>query len=303
MTARTVTFADVAGLDQAKAAIKEAIILPIKYSHLFDNKFSFRYAPGTGKTYLAKAIAGEYNCTFISVNSLDLLSKWFGGSRNSVPYLFELARKRQPTILFIDDIDLLYSTKDESEEERQIRIQFCLQIQDVMTMHHSIILLAATNTPWILHSSVIRQFNRRIYIPMPEVSARLAMFKSFIGSTPNEIIDDNEWNHLAEATENYTGADILVVTRNALFRPIRRLLQATHFKRIKNSQPDRSDLWAESSSTDPDAVALTLDKIDEKELYVPPVTMNDMLDALSTQMASIQISDLEQYQKFTEEYG
>ncbi|CAF1100459.1 unnamed protein product [Didymodactylos carnosus] len=122
-----------------------------------DEAKSKNTAPGTGKTYLAKAIAGECNCTFISVSSLDLLLKWLGGSRKTVPYLFELARERQPTILFIHDIDLLYSTRDESEEDKQNRIRFLLQIQDVTTMHHSIILLAATNTPWTLHSSVLRQ--------------------------------------------------------------------------------------------------------------------------------------------------
>ncbi|NXN68275.1 VPS4A protein, partial [Himantopus himantopus] len=133
-----VRWGDVAGLEGAKEALKEAVILPIKFPHLFTGKRTpwrgilLFGPPGTGKSYLAKAVATEANnSTFFSVSSSDLMSKWLGESENLVKNLFELARQHKPSIIFIDEVDSLCGSRNENESEaaRRIKTEFLVQMQ------------------------------------------------------------------------------------------------------------------------------------------------------------------------------
>jgi vacuolar protein-sorting-associated protein 4 len=133
-----VQWSDVAGLEGAKEALKEAVILPIKFPHLFTgNRKPWKGIllfgpPGTGKSFLAKAVATEANnSTFFSVSSSNLVSKWLGESEKLVKNLFEMARKHKPSIIFIDEIDSLCSTRsdNESESARRIKTEFLVQMQ------------------------------------------------------------------------------------------------------------------------------------------------------------------------------
>uniref|UniRef100_A0A0K8SQN4 AAA+ ATPase domain-containing protein n=1 Tax=Lygus hesperus TaxID=30085 RepID=A0A0K8SQN4_LYGHE len=135
-----VQWSDIAGLEVAKEALKEAVILPIKFPHLFTGKripwkgILLFGPPGTGKSYLAKAVATEANnSTFFSVSSSDLVSKWLGESEKLVKNLFELARSHKPSIIFIDEIDSLCSSRsdNESESARRIKTEFLVQMQGV----------------------------------------------------------------------------------------------------------------------------------------------------------------------------
>ncbi|CAF4649470.1 unnamed protein product [Rotaria sp. Silwood1] len=307
-----ITFDDVVGLEQAKEALKEAIILPVKFPQLFHGKrkpwagILLYGPPGTGKTYLAKAVATECKSTFICVNSSDLLSKWLGESEKSVKYLFEVAREKQPCIIFIDEIDALCGQRNdtESESSRRVKTEFLIQIHGVGTDNSGVLVLAATNMPWTLDTAIRRRFEKRIYLPLPELNERAGIFKSHLGAGTYHTIKEHEWIELAQKSEYYSGADIAVVCREALLRPIRRLSSATHFKKVPNSKSDGPrQLWLVCSPGDSGAVELTLDKIKSEELCEPPVTMSDMLAALSIQKPTIHEKDLIKYQKFTEEYG
>ncbi|CAF3543956.1 unnamed protein product [Rotaria socialis] len=312
VTDPNVKFEDVVGLKQAKTALQEAVILPVKFPKLFKDKrkpwagILLYGPPGTGKSYLAKAIATECKSTFMSVSSSDLLSRWLGEAEKSVRGVFELARDRQPCIIFIDEIDALCGQRNdtESESSRRVKTEFLVQMQGVGNNNAGVLVLAATNIPWSLDTAIRRRFEKRIYIPLPGVNERAAMFKTHLGTNTFHMIREHEWMQLAQKSEHYSGADIGVVCREALLRPIRRLGSATHFKRVQNPKPDGPrEVWLTCSPGDPYAQALTLDQIKSEELCEPPVTMSDMEAALVTQKPTVGEKDLLLQKKFTEEFG
>lgn len=200
---------DVAGLDNAKESLKEAVILPIKFPQLFTGKrkpwkgILLYGPPGTGKSHLAKAVATEANnSTFFSVSSSDLLSKWLGESEKLVKNLFELARENKPSIVFIDEVDSLCSARsdNESESARRVKTEFLVNMEGVGTNNDNILVLGATNIPWCLDSAIRRRFEKRIYIPLPEVGGRKTLFKLKLGNTPNSLVEQ-DFNELAQKSE------------------------------------------------------------------------------------------------------
>jgi len=311
-----VSWDDVAGLNGAKEALKEAVILPVKFPHLFTGKrkpwkgILLYGPPGTGKSYLAKAVATEANnSTFFSVSSSDLVSKWLGESEKLVRTLFELARSNQPSIIFIDEVDALCGSRNENESEsaRRIKTEFLVQMQGVGSDNNGVLVLGATNIPWTLDSAIRRRFEKRIYIPLPEASARTEMFKLHLGPTAHSL-NDNDLRELGQRTEGYSGADISIVVRDALMQPVRKVQTATHFRRIRG--PSRADpnvivddLLTPCSPGAPGAFEMSWMDVPSEKLAEPVVTMSDMLMALSTQKASVNDEDLHKLKKFTEDFG
>ena len=249
-----------AGLESAKESLKEAVILPIKFPHLFTGKrkpwrgILLYGPPGTGKSFLAKAVATEANnSTFFSVSSSDLLSKWLGESEKLVKNLFELARAHKPSIIFIDEVDSLCSSRsdNESESARRVKTEFLVQMQGVGNDNDQILVLGATNIPWCLDAAIRRRFEKRIYIPLPEIGARKSMFKLNLGSTPNSLREE-DFHELAVKAEGYSGADISIVVREALICPIRIIQTATNFKRVSGQSRNNITVDELLSLGDPD---------------------------------------------------
>ncbi|ENN72251.1 vacuolar protein sorting-associated protein 4 [Dendroctonus ponderosae] len=311
-----VKWSDVAGLDAAKEALKEAVILPIRFPHLFSGKrvpwkgILLFGPPGTGKSYLAKAVATEANnSTFFSVSSSDLVSKWLGESEKLVRNLFELARAHKPSIIFIDEVDSLCSSRsdNESESARRIKTEFLVQMQGVGHESEGILVLGATNIPWVLDAAIRRRFEKRIYIPLPEEPARMTMFKIHLGNTRTELSDD-DIKELAKRTDGYSGADISIVVRDALMQPVRKVQTATHFKRISGPSPKDpnvvvDDLLIPCSPGDPGAIEMSWMEVDGDKLADPPVTMNDMLRSLATSKPTVNDEDLIKLEKFMKDFG
>ncbi|CAF3772556.1 unnamed protein product [Rotaria sp. Silwood1] len=303
-------FDDVVGLKEAKEALEEAIILPVKFPNLFrDNRKPWSsillYGPaGTGKSYLAKTIQAKCEVSFISVNPSDIFSKWFGESERNMKDLFKLAHEQQPCIVFIDHIDSLCSKYNhtESESSRRVKTDFLVQMQSIAKDNSRILILATTNIPWALDTDIQRSFQKRIYTPLPDVNERAAMFKIYLSVSNYHTIKDDEWAQLARKAEHYSGADIDVVCREALLGSIRRLGSATHFKKVQNLKAhDPRHLWLPCSPRDPDAQAITLDKIPKRELCDFPVTMEDMIAALATQKPTVSRHELLEHERFNYE--
>ncbi len=301
---------DIAGLSQAKASLQEAVILPVKFPQLFTGKrkpwkgILLYGPPGTGKSYLAKACATEADSTFFSVSSSSLVSKWLGESEKLVKALFEMARAEKSAIIFIDEIDSLCTSRDgggESEASRRIKTEFLVQMQGVGKDDGNVLVLGATNCPWDLDPAIRRRFERRIYIPLPEVDARQKMFELNIGDTPHTL-GRKDIRSLAERSDGYSGADVSVLVRDALLQPVRRCSTATHFKRVPNST---QVLWTPCSPGDPDPTKkeCTLMDIDPKELAPPVVTMADFESSLASMRPSVGPDDLKKQEEFTKQFG
>lgn len=233
---------DVAGLEQAKEALKEAVILPIKFPHLFTGKRQpwkgiLMYGPpGTGKSYLAKAVATEAASTFFSVSSSDLVSKWMGESERLVKQLFNMARENKPSIIFIDEIDALCGPRGEGESEasRRIKTELLVQMDGVGKDSKDVLILGATNIPWQLDAAIRRRFQRRIHISLPDVPARMKMFELSVGSTPCEL-KQSDYKTLGQMSEGYSGSDISIAVQDALMQPVRKIQTATHYKKVESA--------------------------------------------------------------------
>ena len=305
-----VKWEDIAGLEQAKQLLKEAVILPVKFPQLFTGKRTpwkgiLLYGPpGTGKSYLAKAVATEAGSTFLSVSSSDLVSKYQGESERLVKQLFELARKSQPSIIFIDEVDSLCSSRGEGENDsaRRIKTEFLVQMQGVGKDQTGVLVLGATNTPWELDPAIRRRFEKRVYIPLPEENARRILFQLSIGPTPNSLTNDNIAT-LARQTDGYSGADISVMVKDALYQPVRIAQSATHFKKVKDPSGQQKYLLEACSPGDKNAMEMSLYDIATEQFKPNDVNYTHFQSALDNVKPSVGVEDLRRFEDWTQQYG
>jgi len=313
-----VKWSDVAGLENAKNSLNEAVILPIRFPSLFTGdrkpwKGILLYGPpGTGKSFLAKAVATEANqSNFFSVSSSDLVSKWLGESEKLVKSLFMLARKKAPSIIFVDEVDSLCSSRSdqESESARRIKTEFLVQMQGVgkEKEKENLLVLGATNIPWCIDAAIRRRFERRIYIPLPDEMARRELFRLNLAKT-NHSLTDLDFIQLAKRTENYSGADISILVRDAIYEPVRKFRSATHFKKASGKSPidkktEVHDLLTPCSPGDPGAFEMSWEQVPTDKLLEPVVTASDMLKALANSKPSVKKDDLKKFEEFTRDFG
>ncbi|CAN3357361.1 vacuolar protein sorting-associated protein 4 [Diutina catenulata] len=295
---------DIAGLEQAKEALKEAVILPVKFPQLFTGNrkptsgILLYGPPGTGKSYLAKAVATEANSTFFSVSSSDLVSKWMGESERLVKQLFTMARENKPSIIFIDEVDALCGPRGEGESEasRRIKTELLVQMNGVGNDSAGVLVLGATNIPWQLDAAVRRRFERRIYIALPDVEARKRMFELNIGDVACDCTQ-SDLKVLAEMTDGYSGHDVAVVVRDALMQPIRKIQQATHFKTVEDGK------LTPCSPGDEGAREMNWMDLETDQLKEPELTIKDFIKSIKSNRPTVNAADIQKHIDFTNDFG
>jgi transitional endoplasmic reticulum ATPase len=230
-----VKWTDIGGLEAVKQELMEAVEWPLKYPEVF-KRLGIRpprgillYGPpGTGKTLLAKAVATESQANFISVKGPEVLSKWVGESEKAVREIFRKARETAPCIIFFDELDSIAPRRgfhtDAGVTDRIVN-QLLTEMDGIQSLK-GVVVLGATNRPDILDPALLRpgRFDRVLYVPPPDKTARLAIFKIHTREMP--LDEDVDLDILASVTEGYTGADIEAVVREAAMLAARENINA-----------------------------------------------------------------------------
>ncbi len=227
-----VTFNDVAGIEEVKEEVQEIIEFlknPQKFRRLggrIPKGVLLIGPPGTGKTLLAKAIAGEAGVPFLSISGSDFVEMFVGVGAARVRDLFDQAKKHAPCIVFIDEIDAVGRQRGAGigggHDEREQTLNQLLVEMDGFDSSEGIIICAATNRPDILDPALLRpgRFDRRIYVPLPDVKGREAILRVHCRNKP--LADDVDLGRLARGTPGFSGADLANMVNEAALMAARR---------------------------------------------------------------------------------
>lgn len=225
-----VKWGDIGGLKEVKKKLKESVEWPLKHPERFKNlgirfpRGIFLYGPpGCGKTLLAKAVANESDANFISVKGPEVLSKWVGESERAIRKIFKKARQVSPSIIFFDEVDSLASPRGEEIGTKvgQRIVDQLLTEMDGLEELSSVIVIGATNRPDIVDPGLLRpgRFDRKILVPAPDKEAKGEILKVHTRSMP--LKDDVALSYLAKKTENFSGADLEALVREAAMIALR----------------------------------------------------------------------------------
>ena len=284
-----VHWADIAGLQEAKRLLEEAVVLPILMPDFFKGirrpwKGVLMFGPpGTGKTMLAKAVATECGTTFFNVSSSTLASKYRGESERMVRCLFEMARANAPATIFIDEIDSLCTSRGkdgEHESSRRVKSEILVQIDGCTTSGEEgeeqpkVMVLAATNFPWDLDEALRRRLEKRIYIPLPDADQRRELVQ--INCRDVKVADDVDFAALGGRTEGYSGDDITNICRDAAMNVMRRKIAGKTPQEIK---------------------AMRKEEIDT------PISMDDFAQATKRISTSVSRDDVVKHEQWLAEFG
>ncbi|KXS19765.1 AAA-domain-containing protein [Gonapodya prolifera JEL478] len=274
----SVSWDDIVGLDSAKRALKEIIVLPSLRPELFTGLRSPAKGvllfgpPGTGKTMLARAVASEAHSTFFAISASSLTSKWVGESEKMVRALFALARQMQPSVIFIDEVDSILTERRENEHDasRRLKTEFLIQFDGVSSASEDrVLVLGATNRPQELDEAALRRFTKRIYIPLPEPKTRESLFGHFLKDQRHDL-STKQLQVLVSQTEQYSPSDLHALARDASLGPIRELGD-----RVLKVPPDK----------------------------IRPISYNDFVEARKMVKSSVHSDTITFLERWNEKYG
>ncbi|KRH95111.1 AAA+-type ATPase [Pseudoloma neurophilia] len=292
-----VNWADISGLERTKSLIQEIVIWPMLRPDLFTGLRSppkgilLFGPPGTGKTMLGKCIASQIDSTFFSISASSLTSKWMGESEKTVKFLFQIAREKAPSVIFIDEIDSLLSKRAEGESEggRKIKTEFLVQFDGILSdqpveskdvpetelddkehiikyQNKSVLVIGATNRPQEIDEAVRRRFVKRVYVPLPDQNGIKDLLKTLL-SKYECTIQDSEYDMLSEKLIGYSGSDVYNLCREAVMEPLREI------------------------------------DISKGICELRPIKSSDIIKAMNQIRKSVSQEDLKDYEKWNNEYG
>ncbi|MEZ4913332.1 MAG: AAA family ATPase [Chitinophagales bacterium] len=212
----SISFSDVGGMEAVKKEIELKIIKPLLHPELYKaygkkigGGILLYGPPGCGKTFIAKATAGQVNAKFISVTLNDILDMWIGNSEKNLHEIFVLARNNTPCVLFIDEIDALGASRSDMKQSssRHLINQFLQELDGIDSTNEGVLIIGATNTPWNLDPAFRRpgRFDRIVFVPPPDITTRASILQLKLKNKPTEAID---LQRISKKTEHYSGADI-----------------------------------------------------------------------------------------------
>jgi len=215
----SIRFENVGGMEKVKEEISIKIIQPMQNPELF-KAFGKKSGggillygpPGCGKTYIAKATAGEIDAKFINIGLHDILDMWIGNSEKNLHDIFELARRNKPCVLFFDEADAMGASRSDLKQSamRHVINQFLAELDGAESNNDGVLILAATNAPWSVDAAFRRpgRFDRVIFVAPPDEAARVQILISLLKDKPAEPIDIKK---VAAVTTDYSGADLTAI--------------------------------------------------------------------------------------------
>ncbi|XP_073127339.1 ATPase family AAA domain-containing protein FIGL1 [Henckelia pumila] len=273
---------DIAGLEHAKKCVTEMVIWPLLRPDIFKGCRSpgrgllLFGPPGTGKTMIGKAIAGEARATFFYISASSLTSKWIGEGEKLVRALFGVASCRQPAVIFVDEIDSLLSQRKsdgEHESSRRLKTQFLIEMEGFDSGSEQILLIGATNRPQELDEAARRRLTKRLYIPLPTTEARAWIIKNLLEKDKLFNLLKEEIDTICKLTEGYSGSDMKNLVKDASMGPLREALR--------------------------EGIEIT----NLKKEDMRPVNLLDFEKALQEVRPSVSLNELGTYEKWNMQFG
>ncbi|EPS70922.1 hypothetical protein M569_03831, partial [Genlisea aurea] len=274
---------DIAGLEHAKKCVTEMVIWPLLRPDIFKGCRSpgrgllLFGPPGTGKTMIGKAIAGEAKATFFYISASSLTSKWIGEGEKLVRALFGVACCRQPAVIFVDEIDsLLSQRKSEGEHEasRRMKTQFLIEMEGFDSGNEQILLIGATNRPQELDEAARRRLTKRLYIPLPSSEARAWIVRNLLEKDGLFSLSKGDMDRICKLTEGYSGSDMKNLVKDASMGPLREAVKQQ---------------------------GMEITKVRKEEMR--GVKVEDFEKALQEVRASVSVSELGTYEKWNDQFG
>lgn len=283
-----VNWDDIAGLEDAKKVVNETIVFPNLRPDIFTGlrkpgKGILLFGPpGTGKTLIGRAIAGQLESTFFSISSSSLVSKWIGESERLIKTLFRFAAFKQPSVIFIDEIDSMLSARGDAENDavRRIKTEFLVQIDGAKTdQSDRVLVIGATNRPGEIDEAARRRFTKRLYIPLPNSSARMQLVRTLVkkesGHPPGINISEADLRGIVERLQSYSCSDIVSVMQEAAMGPVRDMMA--------RADGDNCLRWDVAT--------------------MRPVDSSDVAAAIEAVKSSVSESEIKSYEEFNKKFG
>lgn len=219
-------------------------ILPLKQPELFaaygkeaGGSLLLYGPPGCGKTFLARAVAGEIDANFMHIELQAILGMYVGQSENNLHDIFEKARENKPCVIFIDELDAMGGSRNQMRQhhDRILVNQLLMELDGLRTYNDQVFVIGATNTPWYLDSALRRpgRFNHMIFVPPPEESERTTILQLKLAGKPLSSLDLNK---ISKETKHFSGADLEQIVKDAVESALERTLDIGEIQPI--SQDD-----------------------------------------------------------------
>ena len=271
----------IAGCADAKEDIRHAVFFGEELPHLAEIGYGWKgillYGPpGTGKTQLALSVAAEGNCRVFHVLCSSIVDKYLGATERNVRALFKIAQENTPSVIFIDEVDALFSVRETRHAEASTQ-RLKSEFLSALTMYTKVVVIGATNLPWALDSAFLRRFDRHLHIGLPSLAERVEILKLKL-SVCLHGLTDADFGELAAYSDGFTGNTIRQAVAQEWNVMCQKMKSATHFRK---ASLNGREVYCPCTDSHPEAEKVSFSSISDR-IYPEPITKGGLLSAMKS---------------------